>query len=270
MKKFFFLLAIILLAASSLYAQGELDEEDKIFYRNERSFAFLLNSNGFGGNFRYSKRLDAFKKSIYEFDFVNIKHPKEKKVRSISDPDFNSFVYGKRNSFFVLRTGFGAEHEAFKKQDRGGISIRYFYNGGASIGLEKPIYYVIWEDLDGDGEYYYDPEELFTQRFDKALHTTQIRGSSSFFKGIDETKVIPGLFGKIGATFEFSSYDKMLTAIEAGIVIDAYWRKIEIMDIDNNQQFFFTMYVSYRFGRVLNAQFSNRRKNKLDQIIDPL
>lgn len=264
MKQLFFTV-IWLLEIMIVFGQGEIDDQDKIFYRNERSFAVLLNNNGFGANFRYGKRLNAFRKSLYEIDFVGIKHPKEKKVTSIGRYDYNSFVYGKDNNFFNLRAGLGYEKELFQKIDRGGISIRYFINGGAALGFEKPIYYAIWEDINGNQ--YEDPNEIVPMKFDKTIHTMNYVGSYPFIEGIDETKVIPGVYGKIGATFEFSSYDQVLTALEAGIVVDAFWRKIEIMDIDRNNRLFFTMYIAYRFGRVLNAQLKNRR-TKFDQMLD--
>ena len=43
-------------------AQGEINEQQKIFFRNERSFAFLLNSDGYGGSYREAKRIDFLNK----------------------------------------------------------------------------------------------------------------------------------------------------------------------------------------------------------------
>jgi len=42
----------------TLFAQGELSEQSRIFYRNERSIGALLNSNGYGVSGRYAKRIN--------------------------------------------------------------------------------------------------------------------------------------------------------------------------------------------------------------------
>ena len=43
MKKLLILAVIILSGTFSLYGQGELNEQQKVFFRNERSFAIVLN-----------------------------------------------------------------------------------------------------------------------------------------------------------------------------------------------------------------------------------
>ena len=142
MKKIFLLLVFFLIVCYPGYSQGEIDSQTKIFYRNERSLAFLLNSNGYGINGRFGKRIDARNKKLYAIDIVGIKHPKEIRTSNVY---FNTrgFVYGKLNTFINIRTALGKQHEMFRKIDRGGIAIRYFYTGGLSIGLLKPIYYIV-------------------------------------------------------------------------------------------------------------------------------
>ncbi len=46
MKKLLIIAVVFLFGAFSLFAQGELDEQQRVFFRNERSFAILLNSDG--------------------------------------------------------------------------------------------------------------------------------------------------------------------------------------------------------------------------------
>ncbi len=48
----------------SLYAQGELNEQQKVFFRNEKSFAILLNSDGLGLSYRAAKRIDFRNKNL--------------------------------------------------------------------------------------------------------------------------------------------------------------------------------------------------------------
>lgn len=262
MKKLFIYIPFIL-TWSLTFAQGEIDEQDKIFYRNERTFAAFLTSTGIGGNFRYARRITAFKKTLYEIDLVNIKHPKEVKIStSTTTLTSRSFVYGKLNNFYNLRAGIGLQKEIFQKFDKGGISIRYFYNAGPTLGIKKPVYYYIYE-INAKGEIIGQKIE----KFDIIQHVDpRLMSKASFFNGINEVTFTPGLYCKGGFTFEFGRYDEILHAIEAGVIVDAFLAKIPIMAIENNKQVFFSLFLSYRFGKVMDSRFKNR-KTAIDEII---
>jgi len=55
MKKLLIVAVIILFGTTSLFAQGELNGQQKVFFRNERSLAILLNSDGIGFSYREAK-----------------------------------------------------------------------------------------------------------------------------------------------------------------------------------------------------------------------
>ena len=67
-------------------------------------------------------------------------------------------------------------------------------------------------------------------------------------------KLSPGAFGKIGATFEYSKRDERFKAIEVGVVTDAYLTGVEIMATQPTAHIFVGMFLSYRWGRVLQAK----------------
>ena len=233
--------------AFNLFSQGEISEQPRIFYRNERSVGVLLNSNGLGVNGRYANRINARKKTIWELDFVGIKHPKEYKY---SNP-YNSnrrFVFGKLNSFFDLRVGYGKQKEMFKKVDKGGISIRRYFSFGPTLGILKPIYYEVLQYTSPQSEPY-----LITEKFVTHLNQQFIWGKASFFKGINEISVVPGGYGRFGFSFEYSRSDITLHAIETGLILDIFPKKIPIMDTEENNFLFLTLFISYRFGRVVDA-----------------
>ncbi len=66
MKKLLILAVIVILGTISLYAQGELNEQQKVFFRNERSFGILLNTDGIGFSYREAKRIDFRNKQLIE------------------------------------------------------------------------------------------------------------------------------------------------------------------------------------------------------------
>jgi len=233
--------------AFNLFSQGEISEQPRIFYRNEKSVGVLLNSNGLGVNGRYANRINARKKTIWELDFVGIKHPKEYKY---SNP-YNSnrrFVFGKLNSFFDLRVGYGKQKEMFRKVDKGGISIRRYFSFGPTLGILKPIYYEVLQPTSDPYEY-----NLVTEKFVTHLNQQYIYGRASFFKGINEISVVPGGYGRFGFSFEYSRSDITLHAIETGLTLDIFPKKIPIMDTEENNFLFLTLFISYRFGRVVDA-----------------
>lgn len=224
-------------------SQGEIDEQQRILFRDEQTFAGFINSNGIGINYRYGKRINAFNKTIYDFDLVHIKHSKEEKSPSPLYPNGRSFVYGKLNNFYSLRGGIGIQREQFRKFDKGGISVRFSYMGGFSVGILKPIYY---EFISNTAE----PERI-VDKFPENDHPTII-GRASFFKGFDELEFLPGGYGKLGVTFEFSKMDEVIQAIETGVTVDVFYKKVPIMATSNNNFLFLTLSLGYRFGRVID------------------
>lgn len=258
MKKLLIIAIIFIFGAVSLYAQGELNEQQKVFFRNERSFAILLNTDGSGVSYRGAKRIDFLNKRLLEIEAGTLKHPKEYKG---SNPNVQggNFVFGKLNSTFYLRGGIGHQHELFKKADLGGIAIRYFYSAGPVIALYKPIYYRI---------IYFLPNNEYTIKKEKFSNSitgnSEIYSRASFTKGLNETKVLPGLFVKGGFNFEYSKEDKIIHAIEVGAQINAFPKKIPIMAGSDNKTIFFSLFVSYRFGMIIDPL--DPESNKLSNI----
>ena len=55
MKKLLILSVMILSVAFSLVGQGDLNEQQRVFFRNERSFGIVLNTDGYGFSYRGAK-----------------------------------------------------------------------------------------------------------------------------------------------------------------------------------------------------------------------
>lgn len=246
MQKF---LAIILFVclSYSVFAQGEIDTTSRIFYRNEKTFHAALNSNGLGLNYRYAKRINYFDKTIYEVEFNNIKHIKEYKITNPFVPNNRSYVYGKLNNFWNFSAGRGFQRMIFEKRDVGGIAIRYFYSYGVSLGVLKPIYYEVLYPT-GISDF-----QIEIEKFNTSIHNPgEIMGRASFFKGFNEISFAPGAYAKAGVNIEYSKEDILVRSLEVGFKVDAFTREIPIMAGDNNDIIFLTMFVGYRFGRIIN------------------
>lgn len=242
-----------------LFGQGEIDEQQKIFFRNERSFGFLLNSDGFGISFREAKRLNYRNKKYFEIETGTIKHPKEYRDRNPYYQTPGTFVYGKMNFPLYLRGSYGFQREMFHKADLGGVAVRYFISGGPSLAIYKPIYYKVLYPV---SNYEF---QIVEEKLDVITHPPyDIYSRASFTKGLSEMKLIPGVYGKGGLSFEYSKEEKIIHAVEAGLVLTAYPQEIPIMATADNKAIYFSLFVSYRFGLVIDPL--NPETNKISYI----
>jgi hypothetical protein len=253
MKRFFILYLVFIFCSLVIQAQGDLDNQDKIFYRNEKSLAFMLNSNGWGLNGRYAKRKDAANKIFYDIDFATIKHPKEvRRVSSIS-PSSQSYILGKQYVVFDFRFGYGKQKEIYRKFDVGGVSVRRFHSIGPSVSILKPIYYQV----------YYNQNQIEIERFN-VDRSDNIIGKASFLQGINELLVVPGGFVKLGVSFEYSRIDQVIHSIDVGVIGEAFIQKLPIMATKANSWFFLTLYASYRIGKVVDPNARKLKHQKED------
>lgn len=229
-------------------AQGEIRQEGDILLKNESSFGITLTNLGYGFGYRYGKHRWAKTKNIFQADFYYLKHPKEIKSSSYYYPN-KSYVYGKVNTLFNLHFTYGIQQELFSKEDEGGISIRWFATGGPALAFLKPNYYEITYRL---GEYI---EEDFDTYYNNTTHAGIIIGDASFFRGLGETRIVPGVNLKAGVNFDYHSSNEIYNALEAGIIFDAYMNSLPIMseNLVKASPFLFQLFISYRFGRIIDG-----------------
>lgn len=254
MKKI--VLIVFLFSISAIaYSQGEIAETEKIFIKNESVIGINVASNGFGLNYRYAKRVDAFRKKLFEIEASLIKHPKEIKILNPNFESQDRFVFGKLNEVGSLKFGYGRQREIYSKFDKGSISIKFFYHGGISLALLKPIYYEMI-----DSTYINQSQNLIiyyvgTHKFNPSLHKSiDVVGKAPFKMGLNETRLLPGVYGKCGYSFEYGTNDTIIRAIEVGVAVEAYSSRLELMAIDNNPRINLSLFFTVRFGRVLDGK----------------
>ena len=239
---------LFLLLCGPLLAQGDIDPQDRLFWRNERSFGLALNTDGWSFIYRELRQTKPSGRIFFEGSFEGFKHPKEIKLTNYYFQNSGSFVYGKINSTWSIGAGIGYQKELFEKRDLGGVSIGWLIGGGPTLLFAKPIYY---EVIVPSGDGYYEIEE---QKFDitKIHQALDIVGKASFFKGFDEINLIPGLVARTGFNFEYSKNDKLTHAIEVGAIFHAFTKEVPIMANEDNRQFLPALFVSYRIGMILD------------------
>ncbi len=167
-------------------AQGEIDEQRRVMFRDESTFAGFLNSNGFGANYRYGFWRNARNQFIVDADFAYVKHPKEVKTSGPYDYNTHRYVYRKGKSFLGTERNWPAGKRSYTENMTKTGFRRLFYAGGLSLGFSNPsiMRYIPSHPLEkpSNGEYL---------KFDPAIHQAQIGGRGPFFMGFNELKVIP-------------------------------------------------------------------------------
>ena len=244
MKRFLIIFILTIVVGSESIAQETIFEEARTIYRRETSYGLMIHTSGWGGSFRKGTYLDGFSKRMLEIELVGMKHSKQIKNYNPFLDNTRGYFYGKLNSLSVLRTNMGYHKTFISKQSVRGVSISYLLHGGLSVGYAKPIYLLIIEDFDENGNLI-----LETHRYDAEKHTVDnIYGRASAFKGLFSGRVYPGAFAKAGLSFESSRNPDKINALEVGMTLDAYLEEIPIMALTNNKQFYFNLYVALYFG----------------------
>ncbi|MEI6765845.1 MAG: hypothetical protein WCM76_09405 [Bacteroidota bacterium] len=229
------------------WSQSPSNIDNKILYRKERSAFIEVHTGGWGLGYRTGKHITGYKKRMFEFEAIGMKHPKELKITSYYENSRN-FIYGKLNSVFILRGGYGRQRVLNGKPYWGGVEVRFLWFGGVSIALAKPVYLYIVKYIDENGN-----QDIVTERYDPYNHAiTDIYGRASFFKGFDKMSVYPGAYFKTGLSFEYGADDRLLKSLECGIAGDIYPKAVPIMAFNKNNNYFLSLYLSLHIGKRKN------------------
>ncbi len=250
-----FVLFVFIMSSGEIFGQFDTEGidtlENQILYNKQWTFGIIAHSLGLGIQYRTGKRITYFKTRMWEFEFVSMRSYKQIKIINPYFANSRRYVYGKVNEAFFLRGGMTWKKLLNRKPYWGGIELRLTYAGGVSLGLAKPYYlYVLYFYEAPGGGYSY---EIRTERFDPSQQSwDDIYGRAPFTKGLGETTLHPGVYGKIGLNFEFGRRNTKITALEIGVVMDVLPMGMTIMANSKNQIFFPTGYLTFSFGKRYN------------------
>ena len=239
MKKIRFQILLFILTSTLSISVIAQDFE---YFDTEREVYWGINKNSWGGLFgggvlKFSDKISDNMYKTLGFELVNIKHPMESKYSSAIGYG-RTFIWGKKNYLFSLRSQYGREMILFSKKDQQGIRINAQLAAGPSIGLKIP-YYIKYSRNNRMEIENFNPN---TQTFNNVI------GSASFLEGLDELKIKPGLNIKAAVNFEFSP-SKSVTALEVGFLGDFYPGGVDIMPTARKYSFYPTAFITLFYGR---------------------
>lgn len=233
-----------------------------IVYQKELTFDLeFLQTNGYALGVNIGKLKTYYLTNFYNIEIGEIKHTREyRQSFDFPAPSSNrvsrAFIFGKQNNFIVLRGGLGQKRYFSEKAKRKGLAVGISYEGGPSLGLLKPYYLELVRTSEpGGNDYFIRSEKYSAGNEDLFLDITRIFGASGFSKGLGEVKVLPGGHAKMAVHFDWGAFDEFVKALEAGVMIDFYFRDVPIMVESpqvpnvNNSPIFVNLYLNLQLGK---------------------
>ena len=232
--------------------QIKMEEEGALVYSRQSAFAFKLNTDGWGAFYEHGKYKTIANTSLWWLELGEHKSPKEEKVTTGQDIGNgfillgNPYKYGKRNNFYFLKAGAGAQKLIGGKGNKNGVAVSAIYGGGITFGYLKP-YYISVKDSTGNSVDIKYTDATAVQFLDP--DPAKVLGASGFTKGFGEGKFVPGVHARLAMRFDYGRYNEFLSALEVGVNAEYYTKKMPIMANNTERQFFFNGYIAIEFGK---------------------
>ena len=255
---FCFIFSCVALHSQKVFQPKQVNINTKgVIYNEERAYDFRIHQSGFSIGYMKGDLLTYYKTRYYFVEFGYMKDPRERRQnKNISFPgegSSTSYAYGKRNSFFQIRAGIGQKRYLSEKARRKGLALGINYQAGLTLGLLKPYYLkliVIPEDNIQNS--FLDEQKYSEENHDKFLDDNEIFGGSSFFKGIEESNITVGAHAKLGLHFSLGAFEKSVKAIETGVMVDFFPKRVPILvdrDEIRNKFYFLNLYINLQLGK---------------------
>jgi hypothetical protein len=213
--------------------------QDSYDYQSEFTWGVSKNTSGglIGGLvFKKARKLNSRVLETYGLELMNVKHPQERRRPSYTG---NSFIYGKTNYLYAVRLQYGRDIVLFKKAPQQGVEIKGVFAVGPTLGVVAP--YFVEHKPNGDN---------FTVRsqYNEDIPYGHIIGTGRLFEGVGDSKITPGGNLKAAINFELGTVKSQVTGFEAGFLLDAYSKNIELMSSTKNYSVFPTVFLTLFYG----------------------
>jgi hypothetical protein len=234
------------ISCESIFAQSAQQALDQgkdvnVLFRNEATGGIYMHSRGFGAIYRRYWHVTGKLKRLIEFEGLNMRHPKQ--IATKVDGGGKSYIYGKENALLFIRGGFGFQRTLYERADRKSIEVRMLYSAGVTICFSKPVFLQVDTSVAGQ-------PTVSDVPYTTNINQNIIVGRANVFEGISDMKVYPGVYGKLGFSFEYGDKSNAIKAFEVGSVIDCFPSAIATMAPPvKAENFFVTLYVAFHFGK---------------------
>ncbi len=220
----------------------KMEEDGDLIFNHYTVFGFRLASNGYGLLYERGKFLSNHKTRILQIELNEVKDPKDHKEAVSGDGYSNNYVsVGRLNNLYELRASLGQQYLIGGKGNRNGVAVTVLYSGGASLGILKQYVLNVFPNDSAQ----YTIKSTYPSIFDSSYKVYNALGLGG---GWNNLQFVPGLNGKLAMRFDYGRFNQNITAIEAGITGEFYFKKMPLMYPVPEKQFFFNAYISIMFG----------------------
>lgn len=221
-----------------------MEEEGDLIFNKHNIFGIRLASDGYGINFEKGKFKSPRRTLLFQFELNEKKDPKEHHISATSDGiNFSSVVPYKLNNLYEFKMAIGEERLLGGKGNRNGVAVTYLYSLGATVGMLKPYYLDVQNQITGAS---------FRKTYDQMVSDTSsgdvITGASGFTVGWGNLTIKPAVNARQAMRFDYGRLNQSVAAIEVGLTEEFYFSKIPLVYLVNQRRFFFNAYVAILFG----------------------
>jgi len=221
-----------------------MEEEGDLIFNKHNIFGIRLATDGYGISFEKGKYKTPTKTLLFEFELNEKKSPKEHRISATSDGfNYTSVVPYKLNNLYEFKMAVGQQHLIGGKGNKNGVAVTALYAGGITLGLLKPYYLDIQNQITGQTS-----RKTFDQVVTDTTTGDAITGASGFTVGWGHLSLKPALNAKQAMRFDYGRLNQSVTAIEVGLTEEFFFSKIPQVYLVPQKQFFFNAYVSILFG----------------------
>jgi hypothetical protein len=220
--------------------------EDENDYRTSSAFGVMTSTNSslFGGlAYRKSFRINNNKsRASYHYvalELGNVNHPREFSAPTNTG---GSVTLYKQNFLLALRPQYGREFTLFKRSSEGSVQMNGIIAGGPTLGLMKPYFVQVQRNRASALE-----ERPYTIELEREPNT-RIVGAGSFFSGIGDIKIQPGINLKAAVNLELDAFRKSSVGLEIGFLAEYYPTAPLILAQGDNPKFWTSGYLTLYFG----------------------
>lgn len=251
MKNALFLTAFCFISFESNAQQRLNSDMNGILYNKEKVLDVRLLTHGWAVDVYLGTLKTYYKTQYYRFGIGNLTHPKEKRtpteyVATGFSTGTRHYRYGKQNYVFDLHGGWGMKHYYTEKAKRKGVSLAMNYSGGIIAGLLIPYYLDVSDPQKKGNSSLVRYSDITAPLF---LNRQYIRGKGGVFEGLKDMSVVPGAYAQVGVHLDWGAFDALLHAVEVGVQLQVFPKKMPIMIIEDNRPYFLNLYLSLQFGK---------------------
>lgn len=216
-------------------------------YKHEASGGLRIQTNGLSvyGEFGWIK--DIYRTRLLQLEYTYYIDYRQKKQKAPSQ-GARDYLYGFQNRFHEINLSYGIKRTIADKANRNGVRLSFIFFGGFSLGLLKPYYLNLLQPSDG-GIPQVKPERYSTANAERFLSKDSIAGAAPIRYGLSQMEPVPGVHLKSGLNFDWGTKDEYVKALEAGVALNLYYKRLPIMINNSNRFYQIALYLSFHFGK---------------------